>query len=314
MLNRILPVDGSGIPVDRDGRVQRHGQQLHRQRRPGGNIWFYSPNGIIVGPTAVFNVGSLILTTNDIAFVPIRRAPSSARSTGPAAWSQFTGPAGSTGFVEVQPGAQINATGANAYVALVAPRVVQGGIVQADGQIAYLAAEQVDMTINGGLFDFALTVGTDRRQRHRPHRHDHRPGLDQRGRRAAHLDGRAAQERRADDAAVGLDRLHPGGQRRQRGQLGRARGGLRQRRADRRSGQPRSAASRSATPTFRNALTAYASDAIGVAPGRAAPPPSRPTPTLYGLNAVGVTAESGEQVTAAATCSQRRRARGRRRG
>ena len=31
---------------------------------------------------------------------------------------------------------------------------IQGGLVQANGQIAYLAAEQVDMTINGGLFDF----------------------------------------------------------------------------------------------------------------------------------------------------------------
>ena len=33
----------------------------------GGRIWFYSPGGIVVGATAVFDVGSLLLTTNDVS-------------------------------------------------------------------------------------------------------------------------------------------------------------------------------------------------------------------------------------------------------
>jgi filamentous hemagglutinin family protein len=65
VLNRILPVDGSGLPVSRvvafNGTVQ---SQLYGSA--GGNIWFYAPGGIIAGPTSVFNVGSLVLTSNDI--------------------------------------------------------------------------------------------------------------------------------------------------------------------------------------------------------------------------------------------------------
>ena len=155
VLNRILPVDAFNNPTN--ATVAFNGTVLALLgNNPGGNIWFYSPTGIIAGPTAVFNVGSLILTTNDIAFVP----DPAGSIYGPGGLVQFSGPAGSTGFVDVQPGAQINATGANAYVALVAPRVVQGGTVNVDGQAAYLAAEQVDMTINAGLFDFTLLVGT----------------------------------------------------------------------------------------------------------------------------------------------------------
>jgi len=157
VLNRILPVDASGIPVSRP--VAFNGTVIGLSgNNPGGNIWFYSPTGIIAGPTAVFNVGSLILTTNDISFVPNGVAPGSIY--GPGGLVEFRGPADSTGFVVVQPGAQLNATGTNAYLALVAPRVVQGGQVSVNGQVAYLAAEQVDMTINAGLFDFILLVGT----------------------------------------------------------------------------------------------------------------------------------------------------------
>src|SRR3546814_8322092 len=32
----------------------------------GGAVWFYSPGGIIAGANSVFNVGSLVLTTNAI--------------------------------------------------------------------------------------------------------------------------------------------------------------------------------------------------------------------------------------------------------
>lgn len=161
VLNRILPVDGSGLPVNRP--VAFNGTVIGLSgNSPGGNIWFYSPTGIIAGPTSVFNVGSLILTTNDIQFVPDDPAFGTTGSIyGPGGLVQFQGPAGSTGFVEVQSGAQLNAIApSDAYVALVAPRVVQGGTVTANGQIAYIAAEAVDMTINAGLFDFTVVTGT----------------------------------------------------------------------------------------------------------------------------------------------------------
>ena len=49
----------------------------------------------------------------------------------------------------------------SAYVALVAPRVVQAGTVRVDGSAAYVAAEQANIRINGGLFDIDVTVGAE---------------------------------------------------------------------------------------------------------------------------------------------------------
>ncbi|MCT2401494.1 hypothetical protein NZK81_18230, partial [Novosphingobium sp. HK4-1] len=156
VLNRILPVDSTGAPVARmvafNGTVQStvFGAQ-------GGNVWFYSPTGIILGATANFNVGSLVLTTNPI--------DTTGGLYGTNGEIRFRGGAGSTGLVQIDPGAQVTArinptTLSNAYVALVAPRIVQGGTIDADGPTALVAAEQVDLTINAGLFDIVVTQGT----------------------------------------------------------------------------------------------------------------------------------------------------------
>ena len=58
------------------------------------------------------------------------------------------------------PGAQINAVEPDSYVALVAPRVEQGGTVRVDGSAAYVAAEQATLTMNQGLFDIQVETGT----------------------------------------------------------------------------------------------------------------------------------------------------------
>ena len=71
VLNRILPENANGGPSARA--VSLNGNVLGMTADPvtfnRGSIYFFSPSGIIVGPTATFNVGSLILTTNDIQFV-----------------------------------------------------------------------------------------------------------------------------------------------------------------------------------------------------------------------------------------------------
>ncbi|UZW57583.1 histidine kinase [Sphingobium sp. JS3065] len=155
VLNRILPVDGNGLPVSRivalNGTVQ---SDLFGST--GGKIWFYAPGGIIAGPTSTFNVGSLVLTTNDIDL----SGPNGGSLYGPNGEIRFRGVAGSGAAVEVQAGAQIDAQVAGSYVALVAPRVVQAGTVTVDGSTAYVGAESADITINGGLFDIAITAGT----------------------------------------------------------------------------------------------------------------------------------------------------------
>jgi filamentous hemagglutinin family protein len=157
VLNRIVPVDGTGNPTA--STIQFNGTVNSTLfGATGGNVWFYSPNGVIVGSTAQFNVGGLVLTTNPI--------DTTGGLYGPSGQIRFAGAAGSLAPVTIQSGAQINAllnpmAPANAaYVALVAPRIEQAGTVRSDGSIAYVAAEVADITINAGLFDINVTTGT----------------------------------------------------------------------------------------------------------------------------------------------------------
>ncbi|MEO0441759.1 MAG: hypothetical protein AAF067_12910, partial [Pseudomonadota bacterium] len=152
VLNRILPTDnGSGQfrAVAMNGNVQ---SQLGVNGPIGGEVWFYSPGGILVGSDATFDVGSLILTTNDI--------DTTGGLFGSNGEIRFRGAADSLSAVTIQENADIIADNDGSYVALVAPRVTQGGEVRVNGSAAYVAAEQADLTINNGLFDISITLGT----------------------------------------------------------------------------------------------------------------------------------------------------------
>lgn len=168
VLNRILPTDSSRA-IRFDGIVQ--GRSFDGAPTPtlqqSGNIWFYSPGGIIAGAGSVFDVGSLVLTTNDIDF-------GDGNLFGPNQEIRFRGAAGSLSSVVVEgatatlAAASIDADnffagssfGDDSYVAIVAPRVEQGGSVNADGSVAYVAAEQANLTINGNnLFSIEIPVG-----------------------------------------------------------------------------------------------------------------------------------------------------------
>ncbi len=129
----------------------------------GGNIWFYNAGGILIGGGAAINVGSLLLTSNDI--------DTTGGLFGSSGEIRFRGASASTSTVEIASGANVNAAypgsgvfGANpggSYVALVAPRIVQNGTVTTDGSTAYVAAEQADIRINNGLFDINVLVGAE---------------------------------------------------------------------------------------------------------------------------------------------------------
>jgi filamentous hemagglutinin family protein len=149
VLNRLVPSSGAPGTITFNGTVQSRNSAI--DPTVGGQIYFYSPGGIIAGPTSVFNVGSLVLTTNDVSF-------DAAGNLGSPVL--FNGVAGSKSAITIQPGAQLSATGAGAYIALVAPSINQGGTVSADGSIAYIAGESVDLTINTGLLDFTINTGT----------------------------------------------------------------------------------------------------------------------------------------------------------
>lgn len=163
VLNRIIPLNGQDIPVARliqlNGQIfSSVGDPANQSFGPGGNIWFYSPGGILVGGGAVINVGSLVLSTRDI--------DTSGGLFGPNGEMRFRNP-GITGSdasaITIDPTATITATQANSgssYVALVAPRIVQQGTINSDGSVALVAAEEADIRINQGLFDINVTVGT----------------------------------------------------------------------------------------------------------------------------------------------------------
>ncbi|MEH6757463.1 MAG: hypothetical protein V7676_08130 [Parasphingorhabdus sp.] len=148
ILNRILPnASAAGRPIEFNGAVESF-----TNGNPGGNIWFYSPGGIIVGSTGRFDVGNLVLTANDI--------DTTDGFFGANNEIRFRGTENSTSAVSVTSGAQINALQEDSYVALVAPRVVQGGTVTVNGSAAYVAAEQADLIINtNNLFSIEIPLG-----------------------------------------------------------------------------------------------------------------------------------------------------------
>ncbi len=162
VLNRIIPLDGNDVPIARmialNGIVDSQINNPSGQPGRGGSVWFYSPGGILVGGTSVINVGSLVLSSRDIDITGgLFGSNGEIRFRDPAI-------AGALGPVEIAPGARINAvngTTGSAYIAVVAPRVVQAGTVRADGSVALVAAEQADIRINNGLFDINVTVGTN---------------------------------------------------------------------------------------------------------------------------------------------------------
>lgn len=162
VLNRILPVDAGGAANPRatsfNGTVRSFiNVPPSGPATRGGAIWFYNPYGLIAGSGSVFDVGSLVMTTNAITTTGGLLSPDGA--------IRFAGTAGSLATVEIQSGAQLGAQVAGnpggAYLALVAPRIVQRGTVRADGSIAYVAAEQANITINNGLFDINVLVGAE---------------------------------------------------------------------------------------------------------------------------------------------------------
>ncbi|HEX6376799.1 MAG TPA: hypothetical protein VFZ91_13895 [Allosphingosinicella sp.] len=150
ILNRILP--DNGRPIAFNGTVI---SQLVSASGtvPGGTVVFYTPGGILIGAKAVFNVGNLLLTTID----PLVDGNGNFFV---ASTYQLSGPVNPKSFVRIEPGAQISAVGAGSYVAIASPVIEQFGAVRVNGSIAYVAAESTRLTINSGLFDIEVKVGS----------------------------------------------------------------------------------------------------------------------------------------------------------
>ena len=148
VLNRILP--NAAVPIMLNGAISSQIAGGAAQPVTGGSVWFYTPGGFMVGGTATFNVGGLVLTAN-----PVQLDANNGFNPNVV---RFVGTNGSTAGVAIAAGAQINALN---YVALIAPKIVQSGSIRSDGQIAYIAAETgtLTMPLGGGLFSIAIDAG-----------------------------------------------------------------------------------------------------------------------------------------------------------
>ena len=152
VLNRILPSTNGNVVVF-DGTVVSRLQGASGNFSSGGAVAFYSPTGILVGGTAVFDVGQLLLTTLDPDL-------DSFDSFAVGETLQLIGTAGQTAGITISAGAQITAAGEDSFFAAVAPQIAMGGNAYINGSTAYVAGEQVNLTYNAGLFDIEIPVGT----------------------------------------------------------------------------------------------------------------------------------------------------------
>ncbi|HEY0014618.1 MAG TPA: hypothetical protein VGB79_17380 [Allosphingosinicella sp.] len=151
ILNRILPVGASRIQMDGTviGRLQTAAGNV-----PGGTIVFYSPNGLIIGSSAVFDVGRLLLTT-------LEPSVDASGNFFTAGTFQLNGGQFPPASIVTEAGARFNAPAEGSWIAMVAPRIDHGGTVRVNGSAAYVAAEAVSLRIDQGLFDIDIQVGTN---------------------------------------------------------------------------------------------------------------------------------------------------------
>jgi len=155
VLNRIVNVDTSRPIVFNGTTISQI--QGDVSTGPGGTVFFYSPGGILVGPTAVFDVGNLVLTTSDLAY----DASGNTFDTNGTGVYKFL-PAKPGTSVEIAKGASITSGGGSSYVALVAPKVVQSGTLNVDGSVALVAADAATIQFSpDGLFSITIDKLSD---------------------------------------------------------------------------------------------------------------------------------------------------------
>ncbi|MCL9983252.1 MAG: hypothetical protein NBV60_08860 [Erythrobacter sp.] len=154
VLNRILPSTNGNIVVINGSVLSRVTDAATGASVPGGFVAFYSPTGILIGSTATFDVGRLLLTTLDPDLQGFQNFASFGGNL------TLTGAAGSTARIQIDPGAQILATPENAFFAVVAADVQMLGSARINGSHAYVAGEVVNLSFSNGLFNISVPVGT----------------------------------------------------------------------------------------------------------------------------------------------------------
>ena len=134
VLNRILPSTNGDVAVI-DGNVISRVRFNNGLTARGGTIGFYSPNGLLIGNSAMFDVSQLVLTTLDPGFQWNSLVDESALV-------QFFTPSQTAGVV-IASGARIYARNENSYFLVIAPRIAMNGTAYVNGTTAYLAGDNV---------------------------------------------------------------------------------------------------------------------------------------------------------------------------
>ncbi len=154
VVNRILPatngnvavIDGNVVSQLRDGSGDVTGS--------GGFVTFYSPTGLLIGSTATFDIGGLLLTTLDPDIGSFSQFV-----TGDGAIN-LAGVTNDTTFIQIDPGAQISGPAEGSALAVISPQIFMSGTADLNGSAAYIAAQEVNLSYSNGLFDIAIPIGT----------------------------------------------------------------------------------------------------------------------------------------------------------
>lgn len=156
ILNRILPSTNNDVVVFDGQVISRLQAAAGGPFTPGGTVAFYSPTGIFVGSTALFDVGQLLLTS-------VEPSIASFNSFAAGGTLNLVQNVNSTpSDIQIAPGAVIVGTEENSYfVAVAGQSVSMDGLADINGSTAYIAGEQVNLTYNAGLFDIVIPVGTN---------------------------------------------------------------------------------------------------------------------------------------------------------
>ncbi|MEZ5707793.1 MAG: hypothetical protein R3E02_00220 [Blastomonas sp.] len=153
VLNRIIPNDPTRA-ILMDGTIFSSIDLGSSTLVPGGNVWFYSPGGIVIGSNSFIDVGGLVLTTAD----PV------------VSGGLFLNGSNTANFVGADPnssvvfalGSFITASPESSYVVAVAPSINNSGTIDVNGVAGLVAGEGATISFNpSGLFDIAITQGTD---------------------------------------------------------------------------------------------------------------------------------------------------------
>ncbi len=155
VLNRVLPADLTTV-TQINGSVESF-VQGGSGPVPGGFVAFYSPTGILIGNSASFDVGRLLLTTLDMSD---SNFTAFATNSNFSALQLNSANSGSTARIAIAPNARITATPENAFFAVVAAEIEMLGIARVNGSHAYVVGDDVRMTFSNGLFNIQVGAGT----------------------------------------------------------------------------------------------------------------------------------------------------------